>query len=122
MTHAIFRTTCLLAFASIMFGGCGGGGGVWPFRGPSTGEPNRLPAGATEYACASGKRLVLRHAADGKSIWVIHPDREFRLDRVATGPGERYSNGVSTLTVSAEDLALDTEGARQFAECKRARS
>jgi membrane-bound inhibitor of C-type lysozyme len=105
------------ALLATMLGGCSGG--WWPFGRSDAELPNRIPAGATEYACAQGKRLLVRHSADGKSAWVILPDREFRLDRVAAGPGDRFSNGVSTLQVQGEEAVLESEGSRQFADCKR---
>lgn len=103
----------------VMLSGCSGG--WWPFGRSSEPEPNRLPAGATEYACAGGKRLLIRYTPDGKSAWVIYPDREFRLDRIvsASGSGEQFSNGVSTLATQGDETSLDSEGARQFTDCKR---
>jgi hypothetical protein len=41
-------------------------------------------------------------------------DPEFRLDRVPSGSGEQFSNGVSTLTTNGDEALLDSEGARQF--------
>lgn len=81
--------------------------------------PRRLPDGAVEFACAQGRSLVLRHAADGKSVWVIYPDREFRLDRTGATSVERYTNGLTTLTVEPDGIAIDGDGTRQFAGCKR---
>ena len=103
-----------LAFATIL-NGCSGS--LWPFGRSSGGEANRIPAGATEYACADGKRLLVRFNADGKSAWVFLPEREFRLDQ--SGSGERFSNGVTTLSLTGDTAHLDSEGARQFADCKR---
>jgi len=108
--------TIVVALSAIMTG-CAGG--WWPFSRSDDEQPRRLPAGAVEYSCAQGKRLLLRHAPDGQSVWVIYPDREFRLDRLATAPGERYSNGVSTLIAEVDGISLDSDGSRQFAECKR---
>lgn len=82
-------------------------------------QPRRLPEGAVEYQCAQGRTLLVRHAADGKSVWLFLPDREFRLDRSPSGAGERYSNGPTTMTVEADVVALDVDGARQYADCKR---
>ena len=96
------------------------GGGWWPFGSSSSGDPaKRIPPGATEYNCAENKRLLVRHTADGKSAWVIYPDREFRLDRAAASGGDRFTNGVSTLSVQGDTAVLEEGGARVFAECKR---
>lgn len=82
-------------------------------------QPKRLPEGAVEYQCAQGRTLLVRHAADGKSVWVFFTDREFRLDRSASSTAERYSNGATTLTVESEGIALDVDGTRQYSDCKR---
>jgi len=102
--------------AAMAVSGCSS---LWPFGGGKSEDPNRVPPGVTEYSCAQGKRLLVRYAADGKSAWVIYPDREFRLDRVASGSGERFTNGVSTLATQGDEALLDAEGARQFTDCKR---
>ena len=103
--------------ATILLTACAGG--WWPFGGNSQDPSARIPPGATVYNCAGNKRLFVRHAADGKSAWVIYPDREFRLDRVNASSGDRYSNGVSTLTVQGEETTLEEGGARLFTDCKR---
>ncbi|MCC6531799.1 MAG: MliC family protein [Burkholderiales bacterium] len=108
------RWSACMALA-VMLAGCAGG--WWPWGGAGREQPVRLPEGAIEYACAEGKRLLVRYAADGKSAWVIYPDREFRLDRA--GAGERFSNGATTLLLQGDEAMLDADGARQFAECKR---
>lgn len=82
-------------------------------------QAKRLPDGAVEFQCAQAKTLLVRHATDGKSVWVFFPDREFRLDRSASSANERYSNGATTMTVESEGIALDVDGTRQYAECKR---
>ena len=95
------------------------GGSWWPFGRSGSDETARVPAGATEYTCAAGKRLLVRHTADGKSAWVIYPNREFRLDRVAADSGEQFTNGVSTLSTQGEETMLEEAGTRLFVDCKR---
>ena len=107
------------AAAAGVLNGCSGG--WWPFGSSSGEQPARLPEGAVEYVCAQGKRLLVRHASDGKSVWIFYPDREFRLDRVSAGSGDRFSNGVSTLVARDDVLTLDSEGSAQFVDCKRAK-
>ena len=104
-------TAMMMALLAGLLGACSGG--WWPF-GRSEGAGARIPAGATEYSCAEGKRLLVRF--EGKSGWVYLTDREFRLDQ---GADERYSNGVTTLSLQGDSAHLDTEGKRQYADCKR---
>lgn len=114
----VARTIMATAAAAVMLAGCSSGG-WWPFGGSSAPDPNRVPEGATEYACADKKRLLVRYAPDGKSAWVIYTDREFRLDRVPSGSGEQFTNGTTTLATKGDEALLDSEGARQFSDCKR---
>lgn len=99
--------------ATMTLGACSGG--WWPF-GRASGE-NRIPAGATEFTCAEGKRLLVRFTDDAKSAWILYPEREFRLER--SGSSDRYSNGISTLSLQGDSAQLDSEGVRQFSDCKR---
>ncbi len=101
------------AAASALLQGCSGG--WWPF-GSSSDQAARIPQGATEYACAQGRQLLVRHAPDGKSAWILFPDREFRLDRV--GSTERYTNGTSTLVTQEDGVTLDVEGGNRFTDCR----
>jgi len=106
----------LLAVAAVsILAGCSGS--WWPFGRSGTEQAAvRLPDGAAEYQCAQGKRLVVRLTNDAKSAWIFFPDREFRLDRSASG--DRYSNGVSTLIIRDDVLTLESEG-NQFVDCRR---
>jgi len=108
----------LAATAAVgMLNGCSGG--LWPFGRSGSEQPVRLPEGAVEYTCAQGQRLVVRFTTDGKSAWIYFPDREFRVDRAGAGPGDRYSNGVSTLVSRDGVLTLDSEGGARLVDCKR---
>lgn len=107
----------IAVIALALLSGCSGG---WrPWGNADREQSQRLPDGAVELSCAQAKRLVVRYAADGTSVWVMLPDRQFRLDRVAGSSAERYSNGASTLTVEGDGIVLDADGARQFSDCKK---
>lgn len=112
------KATVAAIAAAALLSGCTGG--WWPFGlGAKPRDPAaRIPPGATQYLCEGNKRLLVRHTADGKSAWVIYPDREFRLDRAAAD-GERYTNGITTLSVQGEETVLEENGQRLFAGCKR---
>ncbi len=81
-------------------------------------EQSRDRRDVTQYACAGGKSFAARIEQDGKSAWVVLPEREFRLDRVA-GAETRYGNGRTTLTVKGDELVLDEPGAPPLTGCRR---
>jgi membrane-bound inhibitor of C-type lysozyme len=111
------RALLAMLVATLASAACGGS--WWPFGGGGAELRPRLPAGATEYACAANQTLIVRYTSDGKSAWVIYPDREFRLDRTASDSGDRYTNGVSTLMTEGDETSLEEGGSRLFAACKR---
>jgi membrane-bound inhibitor of C-type lysozyme len=110
------RKTLAAFVVVVMLIGCRGGG--WTPWSRSSGEAPRLPPGAKGYACEGGKRLIVRVDADAKSAWVIYPDREFRLTRVTSDSGERYSNNRTTLSINGAETTLEESGQVQFANCK----
>ena len=110
------RSSIVIAVTLLAMAASGCSGGWWPF-GRSGGEANRIPSGASEFVCAEGKRLIVRFDDGAKSAWVFLPDREFRLQQ--SGSPDRYTNGVTTLSLQGDSAHLDSEGSRQFADCKR---
>jgi membrane-bound inhibitor of C-type lysozyme len=91
----------------------------WPWGGGSGGDVPRVPPGATAYKCDGGKELFVRYADGGKSVMIIFPEREFRLDRVADA-GTRYSNGYTTLVVDGGTATLQEGSTVPYANCKAA--
>ncbi len=80
-------------------------------------ERSRVPANSVTYQCAGGKRFYLRYLDNGAAAWVILPEREFRLDRVAGDGGTRYGNGKAVLTVNGEEVALSDGPTVSYAAC-----
>ena len=119
-THSI---TIVTIAAALSVSGCKGVN-ITDFipgtRGSGGVEQSRIPPGARVYDCDGGKRLYVRYAGDAKWAMVVFPDREFRLDRVTSGPGERYSNGRANLIAQTDHVALDEGGAVLYANCKPA--
>lgn len=119
MDHRLSRPALpVLLLACLLPAGCGGFS-VWPF-GEKSQEQSRVPANATEYQCAGNKRFYLRTLDGGASAWIILPDREFRLDKVAATTGTRYSNGSTVLEIAGDEAALTEGAARTFADCRAA--
>ena len=105
---------------SALLAGCGSSGSSWiPWvkEERPTGA-NYTPPGATGYACEGGKRLLVRFESDGKTAWVIYPDRQLRLDRVTSASGEEWSRAGTTLAVKDGASTLIEGNAVQLANCK----
>ena len=108
----------LAAVLAVCLAGCGGLPNLWPLS-SSERERSRAPANATEYQCDAGKRFYLRTLDNGASAWIIFPEREFRLDKVA-GPavGSRYTNGSAVLEMNGDQASLTDGPAIAFRDCK----
>lgn len=91
---------------------------VWPFgkSDQPTPERNRAPANATEYLCKGNKRIYVRKL-DDNAVWLIYPEREFRLAR-AEGGDNRYSNGSTTLTIDGASATVTDATGQPYEDCK----
>ena len=116
-----FAALPVLTAFSLLAAGCGGiempSLPSLPFMGEKNLERSRVPVNSTAYLCAGGKRFYLRMLESGASVWVILPEREFRLDRVA-GEGGRYGNGKAVLTVGSEEVSLVDAPTLSFTGCR----
>jgi membrane-bound inhibitor of C-type lysozyme len=108
-----------LAVLCLAIAGCGGMSlpSLWPL-GERDMERSRVPANSITYQCAAGKRFYLRYLDNGAAAWVILPEREFRLDKVAGDAGTRYGNGKAVLTVNGDEVALSDGPTVNYAACK----
>jgi hypothetical protein len=88
---------------------------VWPF-GEDSVERSTAPANAVEYQCAEGKKFYVRSIDKGSAMWVILPDREFALSKAESG--ERFSNGVSALTITEGVARLEENPSSTYVDCK----
>ena len=109
----------MLAAAFLPLFGCGSID-LWPFSGSTSQELSRKPVGATEYQCNNERRLYVRYLDNGASAWVIFPEREFRLDKVDSASGARYSNGIAMLEKDGDDISLRDGPTVAFTGCKPA--
>ena len=108
------RPIALLA-AAVALAGCSSVN-LWPF-GSGSQELSRTPANATEYFCNNDRRFYARFLDNGASIWVILPEREFRLDKADAGG--RYTNRSAILEVNeANEISLRDGATLAFTGCK----
>jgi membrane-bound inhibitor of C-type lysozyme len=81
-------------------------------------ERSRVPVNSTAYHCAGGKRLYVRYLENGAAAWVILPEREFRLDKVAGEGATRYGGGKAVLAVNGDEVTLSDGPTVSYAACK----
>lgn len=106
----------LLAATALLAAGCSTPSLSLPYFGEPTGqERDRRPANATEYRCDGNRRFYVR-SLDAGALWLIAPDREIRLEKLADG---RWGVGRVVLEMSGNDAQLADPPA-QFTGCKRA--
>lgn len=112
------KAGCGVALAAAL-GGCGGFslGSLNPWSG-AVERVQAAPADATTYVCEGGKRLVVRYLAADKTVMIVFPEREFRLD-ATPAPAGSYSNGRTTLTAQGDAVALEEAGAKTYTNCKK---
>jgi hypothetical protein len=90
-------------------------GSLWPFGDSEIQEKDRRPANAAEYRCSDGKSFYVRNL-EGGAVWLIAPDRDVRLEKLAEG---RYGVGRVSLELSGGEATL-TDPPSVFVNCKRA--
>jgi len=91
---------------------------LWPFGSSSSQELSRTPANATEYFCNNDRRFYVRFLDNGDSVWVILPEREFRLDKV-DGATTRYTNKSAILEINEDkEVSLRDGATLAFTGCK----
>lgn len=112
------RKLLLPAGLVALLAGCGGVK-VWPFGEDKPAAVPGAPPGATLYQCEGNRRFYLRFEDKGATAWVIYPDREISLPKVAGG--NRYSNGVAVLEFGGDAATLDDGPAVSYSGCKAAK-
>ena len=115
MNYYRFTRAAALACTSLMLSACSSIS-LWPFGGGPETDPTRAPAGATTYQCDNSKQFYVRYLDKGAAAWVILPEREFRLNKVASGGG--YSNGSDTLELTSGVATLSDGATVTYANCK----
>ena len=95
---------------------------LWPFDEKKADTPSYMPANSTEYQCEGGSKFYVRMMSNGNEVWLILPDREVSLTKVASDGASRYSNGISVLTLNGDEATLVVTETRKLNQCKKTKS
>lgn len=98
---------------TILLSGCSS---LWPFGNNVESTRVYKPANSTEYLCEKGKKFYVRTLDGGANVWLMLPDHEVLLARV--GSEKIYSNSISRLNLSTEEVILDVSPGNQYIGCK----
>ena len=79
-------------------------------------EKDPRPEDSIEYNCDKKKSFFLFYLNEGKSVWVILPDREFKLDQVSESQSI-YTNDITTLEISSENTQIKNEKEILYDQC-----
>jgi membrane-bound inhibitor of C-type lysozyme len=112
-------TGASLATIALLLAGCGDMNikKYNPFGGDPVQERSRVPANATEYQCAGGKRIYVRMLDGGEAVWLFLAERELRLDRIGTS--QRYSKGNTVLNLNGNEAGFaDGTATPPYSGCK----
>ena len=89
---------------------------LWPFGKSAEVQRVYQPANSTPYICEGNKKFYVRMLDKGASAWLILPDREVLLTQI--GASKVYSNGISRLDLSSDDVVLDVNETTKYVACK----
>ncbi len=79
-------------------------------------EKNIRPDNSIEYNCEKKKKFFLVYLDEKKSVWLVLPGREFKLNQI-DGSENTYSNDITTLEISAEKAQIKNEKEVLYSEC-----
>lgn len=107
---------CLSLSLLFLLVGCGSLGLSNPFDGSSR-ERSTAPENAMHYLCEHNKHFYVRMLNNGQDVWLIYPDHELDLPKMASGD-KRYSNGKAILDLSGLEATLTDGDAINYQGCK----
>ena len=74
------------------------------------------PEDSIKYNCDKKKTFFLLYLKEKKSVWVILPNREFRLNQIDETP-DIYTNNITTLEISPGQTQIENEKEILYSQC-----
>ena len=79
-------------------------------------ERSIRPEDSIKYNCDKKKTFFLLYLKEKKSVWVILPDREFRLIKIDETQ-DIYTNDITTLAISPGQTQIENEKEILYSQC-----
>jgi membrane-bound inhibitor of C-type lysozyme len=74
------------------------------------------PKDSVEYNCEKKKTFFLFYLNEGKSVWLVLPDREFKLNQIEESQNI-YSNDITTIEISSEKTQIRNDDDILYNQC-----
>ena len=74
------------------------------------------PEWSIEYNCQKKKIFFLYYLNEKKSVWIILPNREFKLDQISESQ-DIYTNNITTLEISSDNTQIKNEKEIIYSQC-----
>tara|TARA_B100000768_G_C11274485_1_gene375151 strand:- start:591 stop:956 length:366 start_codon:yes stop_codon:yes gene_type:complete len=84
-------------------------------------EKTAQPKDSIQYNCSEKKIFYLFYLNEGKSIWLVLPDREFKLSKIEESQNI-YSNNITTLEISSKNTQIRSENEILYDQCTMKKS
>ena len=114
----ITRPRAMAALASILTAALAACGTVKEMWRTEPEERLVIPQDATAYRCNAGKSFFIRSMDEGRAVWVMLIEREFRLEAPAAG-ATRFTNGRTALNLNGDQASLEEGSVTTYAGCVR---
>jgi len=84
-------------------------------------EKTVRPEDSIQYNCSKRKIFYLFYLNEGKSVWLVLPDREFKLTQIEESKNI-YSNNITTLEISSEITQIRSGNEILYDQCAMKKS
>jgi hypothetical protein len=84
-------------------------------------EKTAQPKDSIQYNCSERKIFYLFYLNGRKSVWLVLPDREFKLSQIEESQNI-YSNNITTLEISSENTQIRSKNEILYNQCTMKKS
>ena len=95
----------VVASLTLVLVGCIGGG-------------KRIDEDWIKYRCDGGEGFGVEYVDGESGVWVHLRSRSFKMNRVESASGAKYSNGTSTFWSKEDEAELELRDGGEYANCK----
>ena len=97
--------TMTFALMALVLGGCLGGS-------------KRIDEDWIKYRCDGGQGFGIEYVDGEDGVWIHLRTRSFKMNRVESASGAKYTNGTSSFWSKEDEAVLELRDGGEYANCK----